>query len=214
MALKSSREGLRKELVDYLGNIIIDENLKQNIINSVGDVFINNEELTASVNELDEKIRNETSARESADSSLQSSINLETTERQEAISNIEYLINNGVLKIDLLWTNKNLNSAFVSQDISLDFSKYNAIILVTKYGAYHNWYYTDIIAEKEKSIIIQGLFNFENGRRLFVLYNDKLQVGGGEYRSTYTSNYDKQSDEYIIPYRIYGVRWLWMNFIH
>ena len=33
MALKSSREGLRKELVDYLGNIIIDDNLKQNIIN-------------------------------------------------------------------------------------------------------------------------------------------------------------------------------------
>lgn len=41
MALKSSREGLRKELVDYLGNIIIDNNLKQNIINSVNDVFVN-----------------------------------------------------------------------------------------------------------------------------------------------------------------------------
>ena len=60
MALKSSREGLRKELVDYLGNIIIDANLKKNIINSIDDVFINNEELITSVNELDEKIRNET----------------------------------------------------------------------------------------------------------------------------------------------------------
>ena len=74
MALKSSREGLRKELVDYLGNIIIDDNLKQNITNSIGDVFIDNEELSTSVNELDEKIRNETSARELADTNLSDKI--------------------------------------------------------------------------------------------------------------------------------------------
>ena len=35
MALKSNREGLRKESVDYLGNLIIDEKLKQNIINII-----------------------------------------------------------------------------------------------------------------------------------------------------------------------------------
>lgn len=39
MALKSSREGLRRELVDYLGNIIIDRKLRNDIINSVNDVF-------------------------------------------------------------------------------------------------------------------------------------------------------------------------------
>ena len=39
MALKSNREGLRKELVDYLGNLIIDENLKKNILNSI-DSFV------------------------------------------------------------------------------------------------------------------------------------------------------------------------------
>ena len=110
------------------------------------------------------------------------------------------------LQMDLLWTNASLTSAFNAQTISLDFSKYKAIILVTKYGTYHDWYYTDIITEKEKEILIQGLFNSEDGRRLVVLYNNKLQIGGGEYRSTYTSVYDKQSDDYIIPYRIYGVR--------
>ena len=39
MALQSSRKGLRKEQVDYLGNIKIDERLKQDIVNSVNDVF-------------------------------------------------------------------------------------------------------------------------------------------------------------------------------
>ena len=39
MALKSNREGLRKESVDYLGNLIIDENLKEKIFNSI-DSFI------------------------------------------------------------------------------------------------------------------------------------------------------------------------------
>lgn len=39
MALKSNREGLRKELVDYLGNLIINEKLKEDIFNSI-DSFI------------------------------------------------------------------------------------------------------------------------------------------------------------------------------
>ena len=39
MALKSNREGLRKELVDYLGNLIIDENLKKEILDS-NDSFL------------------------------------------------------------------------------------------------------------------------------------------------------------------------------
>lgn len=39
MALKSNREGLRKESVDYLGNLIIDEKLKEKIYNSI-DSFI------------------------------------------------------------------------------------------------------------------------------------------------------------------------------
>ena len=50
MALKSSREGLRKELVDYLGNIIIDDNLRNEIIKVVGDTFVTSESLNEAVN--------------------------------------------------------------------------------------------------------------------------------------------------------------------
>ena len=118
MALKSSREGLRKELVDYLGNIIIDENLKQNIINSVDDVFINNEELTTSVNELDGKIRNEASVRSSADITLQENINAETSARSSADITLQENINTET-------------SARTSADINLSDTKANKSDVLT-----------------------------------------------------------------------------------
>ena len=35
MALKSSRDGLRKELVDYLGNLIINKKLQEDILKTI-----------------------------------------------------------------------------------------------------------------------------------------------------------------------------------
>lgn len=110
MALKSSREGLRKELVDYLGNLIVDDNLRNEIIKVVGNNFVTSESLNEAVNNLtmqittesgerietDDTLQNnitaEATAREQTDNTLQDNINAEVTARQEAIANLEGLI--------------------------------------------------------------------------------------------------------------------------
>lgn len=94
MALKSSREGLRKELVDYLGNIIIDDNLRNEIIKVVGDNFVTSESLNETVNNLTMQITTESGERVKADTTLQNNINAETTAREQAISNLEEAISN------------------------------------------------------------------------------------------------------------------------
>lgn len=150
MALKSSREGLRKELVDYLGNIIIDDNLRNEIIKVVGNNFVTSENLNEAVNNLtmqittesgerieaDDTLQNNITAeaisREQADTTLQNNINAETTARQEAISNLEELIGASGLQMDLLWTNASPTSEFVPQTISLDLSNYKFVYIECK----------------------------------------------------------------------------------
>ena len=206
MALKSSREGLRKELVDYLGNLIIDENLKQNIINSVDDVFINNEELTASVNELDGKIINEASARESADTTLQQNINAEATARQEAIVNIENLINNGVLKVDLLWTNANPTNEFVEQDIHLDLSNYNGIIIEALEDANNEFravmfFY---VLKTSNSVVVSDCTTVNRWRVITFINDSLLKFSLGH--SIGASTGINTDNNIIVPYKIYGVK--------
>ena len=94
MALKSSREGLRKELVDYLGNLIIDDNLRNEIIKLIGDNFVTSESLNEAVNNLIMQITTESGERIEADDTLQNNINTETTAREQAISTLEETISN------------------------------------------------------------------------------------------------------------------------
>ena len=94
MALKSSREGLRKELVDYLGNLIVDNNLRNVIVKAVGDKFVTPEVLNENVNNLTMQITTENGERIEADNTLQNNINAETTAREQAISTLEEAIAN------------------------------------------------------------------------------------------------------------------------
>lgn len=89
MALKSSREGLRKELVDYLGNIIIDDNLKNEIIKVVGDNFVTSESLNEIVNNLTIQITTESGERIEADDTLQNNITVEATAREGADTTLQ-----------------------------------------------------------------------------------------------------------------------------
>lgn len=93
MALKSSREGLRKELVDYLGNLIVDDNLRNEIVQAVSGMFITQETLNESVNNLTMQITTETGERIEADDTLQNNINTETTARQDADNILQENIN-------------------------------------------------------------------------------------------------------------------------
>lgn len=88
MALKSSREGLRKELVDYLGNLIIDDNLKNEIIELIGANFVTNDSLNNTVNSLETQITTESSERVNADTILQNNINAEALARESADTNL------------------------------------------------------------------------------------------------------------------------------
>lgn len=206
MALKSSREGLRKELVDYLGNIIIDENLKQNIINSVDDVFINNEELMTSVNELDEKIRNETSARENADNTLQENINSESTARQEAVTNIENLINNGVLKVDLLWTNANPTSEFAEQNIFIDLSNYKVVVVeVCEYGGTLGRSQDLFSGVFLKGVAGSIITLFKNENKYFISFMRKIYAIDDRVYISNASDLNSTNNIGAIPQRIWGL---------
>ena len=89
MALKSSREGLRKELVDYLGNLIVDDNLGNEIIKAVGDKFVTPEVLNENVNNLTMQITTESGERIEADDTLQSNITAEATAREQADTTLQ-----------------------------------------------------------------------------------------------------------------------------
>ena len=82
MALRASREGLRKELVDYLGNLIINEKLQEDILKTI----------------------------------------------------------NSFAKVDLLWTNANIEAEFVPQTISLDLSSYKYVIIRFDVGIFSGGY--------------------------------------------------------------------------
>ena len=89
MALKSSREGLRKELVDYLGNIIVDDNLRNEIVKALGDKFVTPEVLNENVNNLTMQITTENDERIEADNTLQNNITAEATAREDADTTLQ-----------------------------------------------------------------------------------------------------------------------------
>ena len=73
---------------------------------------------------LQQNINAESSAREQADTALQNEINAEKSAREQADTNLQNKIDNGTLKIELLWTNPNINSVFAAQTINIDLSNY------------------------------------------------------------------------------------------
>lgn len=225
MALKSSREGLRKELVDYLGNIIIDDNLRNEIVKAVDDKFVTPEILNENVNNLtmqittergeriegDETLQNrittEVSVRENADNTLQNNINAETTAREEAVTNLQELIATSGLKTDLLWTNASPTSEFASQTINLDLSNYKFIIILGR--AFTN----------REAIELMGLFHINgekykvtnmfsvNITRDVIINGNGITFSNGGYFDIYNSDNSWVSvNTSSIPVYIYGIK--------
>lgn len=208
MALKSSREGLRKELVDYLGNLIIDDNLKNEIIKLIGANFVTNDSLNNSVNSLETQITTESSERINADTILQNNINAESTARQEAISTIESLINNGTLKTDLLWTNASPKGEFASQTINLDLSQYKAVIIQATWLVTWTLDKTSIVEFmllKNEQYLLNGAFNTLAMRKVIV-GESNIQFDNAYYFTSLNSDNTTSLNELLVPKRIYGVR--------
>ena len=222
MALKSSREGLRKELVDYLGNLIVDDNLGNEIIKAVGDKFVTPEVLNENVNNLTMQITTESgerieaddtlqsnitaeaTAREQADTTLQNNINAETTARQEDIHNLENLIGTSGLQMDLLWTNASPTSAFASQTISLDLNNYKSVLILTKEHPVVNNISTHLIPINNKAYILHSDSNTFQYRRIETITTSYISFTSGYICNGYGNA--TEDDNRAYPIEIYGIK--------
>lgn len=226
MALKSSREGLRKELVDYLGNIIIDDNLRNEIIKVVGDNFVTSESLNETVNNLTIQITTESgerievddtlqtnitaeaTAREQADTTLQNNINTETTARQEAITNLERMIDSSGLQMDLLWTNASPSSEFLPQTINLDLSGYKSAMFLGRSGTGISEleFIGSFPISNEVTFRLTALHSFIAIRN--VRFNNGIEFENGLLVSSYNryGNDFENNNIYCIPTHIYGIK--------
>ena len=232
MALKSSREGLRKELVDYLGNLIVDDYLRNEIVKAIGDKFVTPELLNENVNnltmqittesgeriEVDDILQNnittEVTAREEADTTLQNNINVETTAREEAITSLQELIANGTLKMDLLWTNASPESEFAPQTISLDLSSYKSLLIRFDIGVtdsssiyYKSHVYNVFLKSGNRAysscVNYYNIVNSQNiYREIYSIDDNGVSFGNGKI-SSIDGGYNNTA---MIPTEIYGMR--------
>lgn len=206
MALKSSREGLRKELVDYLGNLIIDDNLKNEIIKVVGNNFVTSENLNEAVNNLTMQITTESGERIDADDTLQNNITSEATAREKAIASLQELIANGTLKIDLLWNNAIPTSVFEPQTINLDITEYKMIVIVAS-GSISSNHEITLNIVNTPSVNVITFSNYNSGTivtRAVDIVDNGIMFGIGFEISTYHTF--QENNNCAIPTRIYGVK--------
>ena len=104
------------------------------------------------------------------------------------------------LQMDLLWTNANINNSFGAQTISLDFSKYEKIMIIS--ATYGKIIGTNM-GYKNIDFDINGLFNGSTPNIRCcrtVNYNDNSITFGSGYADSNEHTF------YAIPYKIYGIK--------
>lgn len=111
-------------------------------------------------------------------------------------------INSGI-KMDLLWTNANPASAFASQTISLDLSKYNLVYIIFAnntvsypYGLFYKGYKTSYLSHYE------AVSNMNMNQ--FHARNVEVQENGVIFGNNFTDT--GQYNTGNIPIKIYGVK--------
>ena len=153
---------------------------------------------------LQQNINAETSAREQADTALQNEINAEKSAREQADTNLQNKIDNGTLKIELLWTNPNINSVFAAQTINIDLSKYKYVYIKTK-GYRSSSEDTDNGASVMHFCMVGGYaslihpINTDINRRKVQITKNSVSFENG-YSGTTVAN------DCVIPLNIYGVK--------
>lgn len=112
---------------------------------------------------------------------------------------------NGVT-MKLIWENANLSSEFKSQKITMDLSEYTHVLAVFKFATTTN-YYISHIGINEMSSLVSFSYGGTNG--IYAPYrNFSIQSTGITYGSAWnpTANTETQTDLYLIPYRVYGIK--------
>lgn len=106
-----------------------------------------------------------------------------------------------VATLDLLWTNASPTSAFSSQTISLDLSKYSMVYIVTKRkNDNDNLHGSKVIKKGESAQIFTYLFGAGlSYREISSVSNSGVNFYGGVYQEI-------NNNEYGIPIYIYGIK--------
>ena len=153
---------------------------------------------------LQNAINTEKSAREQADTTLQNAINTEKSAREQGDTALQNKIDKGTLKIELLWTNPNINSDFAPQTISIDLSKYKYVYIKTK-GYKSSSEDTDNGASVMHFCMVGGYsslihpINTNISRRKVQITKNSVLFADG-YSGTSVAN------DCVIPLNIYGVK--------
>ena len=153
---------------------------------------------------LQNAINTEKSAREQSDTTLQNAINAEKSAREQADTNLQNKIDNGTLKIELLWTNSNMNSDFATQTITVDLSKYKYVYIKTK-GYKSSSEDTDNGASVMHFCMVGGYASLIHPLNTDICRR-KVQITKNSV--VFSSGYSGASvaDDCVIPLNIYGVK--------
>lgn len=124
----------------------------------------------------------------------------------ESISKMEYR--------ELLWTNENVNSEFISTTIDIpkidDYQDFE-IVYLAYYNSGITPQYKSVRFDMSKPITIEAVeagrdtYNFWVGTRVFTKDSYGFKVDDGWSKNQGTKEFDKNNSA-IIPYKIYGIR--------
>lgn len=105
-----------------------------------------------------------------------------------------------IATVDLLWENASPTSEFAEQSISIDLSAYK-IIYITMFGHVNtqNESYSMFIIDKNKGYVFVGWYGAQYSERSVSITNSRVYFANGKTGGAVNNNY-------LIPYRIYGVK--------
>ena len=153
---------------------------------------------------LQTNIDNEVQTRSQADTTLQNAINTEKSAREQGDTNLQNKIDNGTLKIELLWTNPNINSYFAPHTINIDLSKYKYVYIKTKgyktssEGTDNGASVMHFCVVGEYSSLIHPINTNINRRKVQITKNSVVFASGYSDETV--------ADDCVIPLNIYGVK--------
>ena len=114
----------------------------------------------------------------------------------------------GLATLDLLWTNASPSSIFVNQTLSLDLSKYKAVIIQAIWQS--SWIIDSIsilqfMCNKNEHFILSGGLNTNGMRKVYITENS-IWFDDAYYFTSFNSDNRKMINELLVPKRIYGVK--------
>ena len=119
----------------------------------------------------------------------------------------EALANLGGISMELVWENASPSSEFAAQTIELDLSKYTHVLAVFKFATTTAYYISHIGINGIRSLVSFSYGSIASG--IYAPYRNFLvQTTGITFGSAWNpvANTVTQSDLYLIPYRVYGIK--------